>query len=329
MAPSTFVYFEISGDPLNALSLNVVSSGTGTFLDQANDGLFGPNTDGTTVQIEIDTPTPVDITTSSWPTFTGTGSGVEIYTADVNGQPVTFAYITSSGDGFDDGVDRIVVISGTLKDGDTIGATTLETTPSDNPLDFDTVVCFAAGTLIDTPHGPVPVEDLRPGDLVLTRDNGPQPLTWVGQQELTAAQLASAPRLQPFLIPAGALGPDEPTTDLIVSPQHRILVSTPAMQMNLGMDEALVAAKHLRCARRQRGRGVTYVHLMFARHEIVRSNGVWSESLFVGPEARRSAQAEEFLEVFGERPALSGIDAATPAMVLSLPALKGWEVELT
>lgn len=328
MAPTTFTYFTISGDPLNAVSLTVTGSGTATFLDVNGDGEFFPNDTGSPVQMTIDTPTPTNITTSAWPDFAGTGSGVETYSAVVNGQTVVFAYITSAGDGFDDSVNRIAIISGAIDVGDTIGPTTLETTPSNENLDFDTVVCFAEGTLIDTPTGRVPVETLRPGDLVLTRDHGAQPLKWVGRQELSASQLARAPQLQPYLIPQGALGKSGPDRDLIVSPQHRVLVSTPAMQMNLGIDEALVAAKHLRSSRRLRGRGVTYIHLMFDNHEIVRSNGLWSESLFVGPQAQRSAQAEEFMAIFGQRPAISEL-IDTPAMTLSLPALRSWEARLT
>ena len=83
------------------------------------------------------------------------------------------------------------------------------------------IPCFTAGTPIDTPAGPVPVEVLRPGDLVLTRDNGPQPLRWSAMRRLTQAELAADPRLLPVEIAAGALGN---AARLDVSPQHAILL---------------------------------------------------------------------------------------------------------
>ena len=85
-----------------------------------------------------------------------------------------------------------------------------------------TVPCCAPGTLIDTPDGPRAVETLQPGDRVATLDNGPQEIRWVrsSDQPLEAAEKDA----KPVLIAASALGGKLPAQDLIVSPQHRILV---------------------------------------------------------------------------------------------------------
>ncbi|WP_353143118.1 Hint domain-containing protein, partial [Paracoccus sp. (in: a-proteobacteria)] len=85
-------------------------------------------------------------------------------------------------------------------------------------------MCFIAGTLILTADGEVPIEQIGVGDLVQTRDNGLQPVRWIGSQKLGAAELAAMPKLQPIRVKAGALGPDAPRQDLLVSPQHRVLV---------------------------------------------------------------------------------------------------------
>lgn len=69
--------------------------------------------------------------------------------------------------------------------------------------DIQGVACFCAGTLIETPDGPVPVESLVPGDLVITRDHGPQPLRWIGGTRLSMLQLLRAPHLRPIRIRAG------------------------------------------------------------------------------------------------------------------------------
>ena len=77
--------------------------------------------------------------------------------------------------------------------------------------------CFAAGTLIRTRDGLVEVQDLAVGDLVTTRDNGDQPIRWIGKRDLAAEELADDPRLRPVLIRAGALAPGVPSSDLLVS----------------------------------------------------------------------------------------------------------------
>ena len=144
------------------------------------------------------------------------------------------------------------------------------------------IPCFTAGTLIDTPSGPIPVERLRPGDLVITRDNGPQPLLWMASRRVPASEMATNPALLPIRVSPGAFGNDRP---LVVSPQHALLVLAPAKE------ERLVRATHLArirggAIRRMTGcKGITYVHLMFDRHQILRSYGIWSESFYPGPQA--------------------------------------------
>lgn len=152
-----------------------------------------------------------------------------------------------------------------------------------------TAPCFTPGTLIETATGARPVEDLRPGDAVLTRDNGPQPLRWTGGTTLDARQLDLQPNLAPILIPRDALGPNLPAQDLLVSPQHRILLRSAIAARMFGADQVLVAAKHLTALPRIRAlrpaAGVRYLHLLFDRHELLRSNGIWTESLLTGPQA--------------------------------------------
>src|SRR6056297_2625673 len=86
------------------------------------------------------------------------------------------------------------------------------------------ILCFTAGTMIDTPLGPRPVERLAAGDAVLTLDHGAQPLLWAGGSAFDAAALRARPRLTPIRIPAGALGPGNLSRDTLVSPQHRLLL---------------------------------------------------------------------------------------------------------
>lgn len=135
------------------------------------------------------------------------------------------------------------------------------------------VICFLPGTRIATPEGPRVIETLAPGDLVSTRDNGPQPLLWRGETRLSGAELYLYPHLRPLRLCAEA-------ADLLISPGHRLLMPLPE---GLGGDrEALVAAEDLIDGRRLRRdyslTSVRYLHLMFGRHQILTANGHPCES---------------------------------------------------
>lgn len=166
------------------------------------------------------------------------------------------------------------------------------------------VPCFAAGTLILTDRGERPVEDLSVGDRVWTRDNGFQHVRWRGQRSLTATELTANPQLSPVRIRAGALGPGRPQRDLTVSPQHRILVRSQIAQRMFSASELLVAAKQLTQIQGieivSGTQPVTYVHLLFDRHEVLMSNGAETESLYPGPQAMAALgdAAEEIYALF-------------------------------
>ncbi|QXT38478.1 Hint domain-containing protein [Gymnodinialimonas ceratoperidinii] len=160
----------------------------------------------------------------------------------------------------------------------------------------NTSVCFASGTLIDTPRGPIRIEFLRPGDLVDTADNGPQILRWIGGQ-----MLATPGRHAPIVISQGALGGGLPTQPLSVSPQHRILVRSPIVQRMFDTDEVLLPAKrlldHPGISQGAADSPVCYWHMLFDRHEVVRAHGIWAESLFLGPEAVKSIGEDAIAEI--------------------------------
>ena len=172
---------------------------------------------------------------------------------------------------------------------------------------IETIIpCFTPGTLIDTLDGPVAVEDLTPGDLILTRDSGYRPLRWIGRRDLTAVEVALSPALAPVLIRAGALGPGCPARDMRVSPQHRMLVTGAGTDLVAGEAEVLAAALHLvgrAGIARVPGGSVSYIHLLFDDHEIVRADGAWSESFQPGAAVlggMDAAQRDEILTLFPE-----------------------------
>ncbi|KEJ90887.1 Hint domain-containing protein [Sulfitobacter donghicola] len=167
------------------------------------------------------------------------------------------------------------------------------------------ILCFTPGTMIDTPLGPRAIETIEKGDYVLTLDNGPQPVLFSSRTFTSAQQLQTQPSLKPVLIKAGSLGPNLPQRDLLVSPQHRMLIGGWRAQMMFGEDQLLAPAKGLlndsTILTKTPAAGVTYIHLGFARHEIITANGALSESLHTGSVAKSSmdiAAREELFSLF-------------------------------
>ncbi|MEO1162115.1 MAG: Hint domain-containing protein, partial [Pseudomonadota bacterium] len=144
------------------------------------------------------------------------------------------------------------------------------------------VICFTPGTRIETPDGPRLVEELREGDYVQTKDNGAEEIQWVGSRRMTGARLFAMPHLRPVRISAGALGVQRPEEELLVSPEHRMLVTGDVAQALYNTPEVLVSAKDLIDGRNiavdLAVREVTYVHLLLPRHQILWANGVETES---------------------------------------------------
>lgn len=175
------------------------------------------------------------------------------------------------------------------------------------------IPCFTPGTLIATPRGEVPVEDLRPGDRVITRDNGLREVAWTGARPLNHQVLAANPHLQPVLILQGSLGNGLPERDMLVSPNHRMLVANDRTALYFDDHEVLVAAKHLVGARGVTGvqsAGTTYIHFMCDRHEVVLANGAWTETFQPGDHTlggMGNAQRNEIYELFPELRNAQGI----------------------
>ena len=142
-------------------------------------------------------------------------------------------------------------------------------------------VCFAAETTIQTPTGPRVVASLKPGDLVSTQDNGPQPVQWIEQRTVVGTG-----RNAPVIFAAGTIGNSHP---LRLSQQHRVMIRSPLAELLFACNEVFVPAKAMTgdtgicyaptaC--------ITYVHFLLPNHEIVFANGAPCESLLLGDMAQ-------------------------------------------
>jgi len=185
------------------------------------------------------------------------------------------------------------------------------------------IPCFERGTLIDTPGGPRPVEDLRPGDQVSTLWHGAQPIVWTRGSRITLP--LDGQDAVPIRIRAGALGAGQPARDLTISPQHRILVGTQGQLDGFFRTPALATAKSLTTlpgVQRLSGRrSVSYHHFALARHEVVRANGALAETLLLGPMVLGGLPNEDRRELAKQfsRPVATDAALNGPAVV---PCLK-------
>ena len=187
---------------------------------------------------------------------------------------------------------------------------------------YATPPCFTAGTLIETKEALVPIEKLVVGDLVRTLDDDFQPIRWIGRTTIAARDLEQQPRLRPILIPTGAFGSGLPARPMAVSPMHRIMRESAVGELLFGEGEVLVAAKYLLgkygVETAHGSENVTYIHLCFDRHQIVQSDGVWTESFLPGEQALSglcAQQKDELRNIFGVK-SLGEIAASTARMCL-------------
>lgn len=179
-----------------------------------------------------------------------------------------------------------------------------------NPTGPETggVICFTPGTRIETPEGPKLIEAFREGDYVQTKDNGAQPVQWIGSRRMTGARLFAMPQLRPVRIRAGGLGLRRPDQELLVSPEHRMLVKGAVAQALFNTPEVLVSAKDLvndsSITVDMSVREVTYIHLLLPRHQVLWANGVETESFHPASAALSTLAPEDRLRLLAIDPSL-------------------------
>lgn len=211
------------------------------------------------------------------------------------------------------------IFSGPINPNVSYDVTAIEFSPGSSPaasyeyseFSASSVPCYAPGTLIDTPDGSRLVEQLQVGDLVLTQDHGPQAILWIhsGTVPLEDSDMDA----KPVLIKAGSLGQESPTCDLIVSPQHRILLGGNGVLGSWFDEEGFAPAKSLtilRGVRHMKGKKrIQWIHFACERHEVVIANGCPSESLLLGPMVLNglpNSKRQELYNIFGNMPARQG-----------------------
>lgn len=149
----------------------------------------------------------------------------------------------------------------------------------DNDGTVINVTCFLAGSRIETPDGPVPVETLRAGDLVLTVSGAPRPVRWIGERHLDASRHPRPAAICPIRVAPGAFAPDVPRRALLLSPDHAVFVEGVLIPVKY-----LLNGTTIRPARRRR---LHYLHVELDSHDVVLAEGLPVETyLDVGDRGR-------------------------------------------
>lgn len=185
-------------------------------------------------------------------------------------------------------------------------------------------LCFASGTTILTPSGPVSVETLSEGDAVCLHEGGWAVLRKVFRTTLGVDDLNRNPKLRPVRISADAMGANLPLRDLVVSRQHRMLVSSKITERMFAEKSVLISAIKLTelpgIYVDEAIEQVEYFHLLFDRHEIIVAEGTPSESLFAGPEACKTLSEDALEELRALFPEMADPNATWQS---ALPIPKG------
>jgi Hint domain len=209
--------------------------------------------------------------------------GTAMITGATSGTALTFAYTPASNAS---NVTVTGLASGTLTDG-----------AGNSVTNFGDTICFYPGTSIATPTGERPVETLAIGDLVLTREGRTMPVRWMGRQTVSTV-FADKLRVLPIRITAGALGPNMPVRDLLVSPDHALLVDGILVQAGALVNGSTIRREHAVPER------FTYWHVELADHSLILAEGVPAETFVDNVDRLAFDNWTEHEALYGDLPAI-------------------------
>ncbi|WP_424831285.1 Hint domain-containing protein [Ruegeria sp.] len=160
------------------------------------------------------------------------------------------------------------------------------------PMFEDAFCAFTRGSLVDTEDGPMAIEDLLPGDTVLTQDGSSQKVLWKGSVTLIPGREDSRGRTRPLTrIMADTFGMQKPLSGVITGPAARLL-GTPAHLRHLNGGQPMLTPVH----EFQDGMGVIETlpptpvelfHICLPRHAVIRVDGLQFETYHPGVNAAR------------------------------------------
>jgi hypothetical protein len=133
------------------------------------------------------------------------------------------------------------------------------------------IICFAAGTEIATPRGQRRVEDLRDGDEVTTVEGEIVPIRWIGRQTVSR-KFADPLRTLPIRVRANALSEGVPSRDLLVSPDHALLVDGALIHASALVNDVSIVREH------SAPETFVYYHVELADHSLILAENAPAET---------------------------------------------------
>ena len=170
---------------------------------------------------------------------------------------------------------------------------------------------FARGALVSTPRGPVAVEDMSPGDMIVTVAGGAVPVVWIGSVTFRPDRSGNGAPLTRVMADAFGLG--RPLADLVMGPGARLLSRPRQLRARLGADDGFHA---IRMVSRQ---PVTFYHLALRRHAMIVMNGLETESFHPGAGFERGHDAATLRQIMSAFPHLSEPRDFGPLAQMRLP----------
>lgn len=157
----------------------------------------------------------------------------------------------------------------------------------------DSLPCFMAGSQIATPSGQTAVEHLKIGDLVRTADGRNVPILWVGQAHVE--KMFNGQANIPVRIKQGALGAGLPEQDLLVSPDHGMVVEDMIVNASALVNHDTILFEPSESLPDR----FTYYHIELKNHDVILANGAASETYIDTPGRSGFANYREYLDLYG------------------------------
>jgi len=336
----------------NTTAINAAASGshpTDSFTYTVGDGRGGSTLE--TLTITIDRPLTVSNipgsaavsaggTITLAPSFSGTdpdsldltsatvmvtgGSAADVLTANTGGTSITASYDSATETLTLSGTDLLTNYEAVLESvafhttgagGERTIAWQIDDNGQQSVVQSETLItaCYCRGTRILTPHGEVPVEDLKIGDEVVTEAGCLRSLKWIGRRSYGGRFVMGRKDILPICIKSGALDDNVPRRDLWISPHH-------AMYLEGVLIEAKDLVNGVSIIQTERVEKVEYFHIELDAHDVIIAEGSLSESFIDDDSRGMFHNAHEYLALYPDVPAL-------PARYCAPRREDGYEVE--
>jgi len=182
------------------------------------------------------------------------------------------------------------------------------------PAFEDSFSAFARGTLLQTARGPAAVEDLLPGDTVITAEFGSQPILWRGSMTIIpdsshpGTTISSLVRLAP-----DAMGFARPQSDLVLGPAARIYHRHPGLNRLMGQPGAVFPVRDfidgVSIIEVTPASPVQVFHFGFSQHHRITANGIEVETQHPGSAHALGLRGEMLALYLGMFPHMPGMEA--------------------